>query len=153
MRTLQPRQVRRGIVMAEAAIVSFVFLMLMLIVFDLGVCVFRQFVVSQAARAGARTAIVHGANAPTANSFGGPWGPSEVTTLANSNDPRAVAIKPMLETCVLSSTNITVQWLDGNNNVGSRVEVTISTPNQPILTSWLGSSFNLQASSTMLIAH
>jgi Flp pilus assembly protein TadG len=153
MRLPQRRQARPGVALVEGAIVSFVFLTLILVTIDISIAVFRQFTISQAARAGARLAIVHGVNAPTAASFGGPWGPSQVTALASSNDARAVALAPKCQTCQLSQTQITMQWPDGNNNVGSRVQVTITTVHQPILTSWLGLAYTLQASSTMLIAH
>src|SRR3954466_11950835 len=66
---------RRGGVLVEAAITTSVFLTLVVGMIDLGIYVFRTHVITQAARQGARTAIVHGSLAPSGWN-GGPWGPT-----------------------------------------------------------------------------
>src|SRR5262245_26201074 len=59
------RSARRGAVLAEAAIVIFVFLILVFGMMDLGIGVARNNALSQAARQGVRQAIVHGRLAPS----------------------------------------------------------------------------------------
>lgn len=154
MRRLQHRTDRRGEVLAEAALITLVFFVLILGMIDLGIGVFRQNTLSQAARHGVRQAIVHGSLAPTGWD-GGPWGPSTIEVFASaSGSPMATAVGPMLVSCELEETKIRVEWLDGGNNVEQRVRVTITTPYRPILTALFGNpSITLTASSTMPIAH
>lgn len=147
------RRARRGAVAVEGAIISSVFLLLMLVMIDIGVAVFRQYVISQAARHGARQAIVHGLNAPSTGGFGGPWGTGTLTVMAHENEPRANAIRPMCQTCKLDETQIVVEWPQNSNDVGRPVRVTVTTPYRPILLSLIGTGWTLRASSTMLIAH
>ena len=74
MRCPNERVCRRGAAMVEAAIILPVFLLLIFGMIDVGMGVFRNNLLSEAARHGARQAIVHGAFAPTGWD-GGPWGP------------------------------------------------------------------------------
>lgn len=142
---------RRGASLVEAAITTTVLVMLMLGMVDLGMGVFRNHVISEAARQGARQACVHGAQANVLGS----WGPTTIGPIAgNSGDSRVAGMLPYLTGVDLSTTNVTFQWPDGNNNVESRVEVTVTTTWPPMLTSLFGASaYTLSASSTIQIAH
>lgn len=154
MRRAERRPVRRGAALAEAAIIIPVFLTLVLGMLDLGLCVARFNALSQAARQGARQASVHGSLA-LASWNGGPWGPSTVNLpLSTQNNDMVNAVSPSLVGCPTDSTYVQMQWLDNSNDFGKRVQVTITSTYQPMVTFIFGSpTFNLSASSTMLIAH
>jgi hypothetical protein len=145
-------------VTAEAGIVIPVFLTLVLGAMDLGVGVLRYNTLSQAARQGARQAIIHGELAPR-SWHGGPWGPNtiscSVATPAGNNAYWVVdAASPVLVNCPPSRTRIRVEWPDGGNAVGDRVRFTVTTDYQPILAFVFGApAIPLSASSTMPIAH
>src|SRR5262245_23946616 len=91
----QPLSVkRRGATLVEGAVVLLAFLLLILGVIDLGVGVLRYHVVAQAARAGARQAIVHGNQSPRATSS---WGPGTVTVKGDDTSSEVSnAVRPYL---------------------------------------------------------
>jgi hypothetical protein len=131
-------------------------LTLMLGLVDLGVGVFRNHIVSESARQGARQAIVHGANA----SVLGSWYSSTPLVYQNisstTTDPHLTGLLPYLTGLDLSTVTVTYQWPDSThqNQVESPVEVTVTTTWSPILTSLFGAGpYKLSASSTMPIAH
>lgn len=150
MRPRNTKTSRRGASMVEAAIILPIFLTLILGMLDLSVGVFRQHVVSQAARHGARRAIVHGKMAPPKTTA---WGTAAYTGNGDASDEIATAIKPSLTGLDPAQTTIQVQWIDGSNDVESRVRVTVSTTWTPIMLALLGGQKTLTASSTMPIAH
>ena len=152
-------QPRRGAVTAEAALVLPVVLVLILGMFDLGVGVLRFNTLSQAARQGARQAMVHGANAP-AGWNGGRWRPgvggtpNAIDEVSTASVPAVDAIRPFLVNCPPSQTRVRIEWLNSNDDVGSSVRVTVTSQYQPLLTVVFGgSSIPLTSSSTMPIAH
>ena len=143
---------RRGATAVETAIVMLVLLTLVFGMLDLGVAIFRHHNLAQAARQGARKAIVHG----NLSSQLGAWGPETVTCKASDPSPIAEAIRPFLVSLDLSKVDIVVEWLDGGNDgmSGHRVQVRVSAPYKPIMTFIFGNpSFTLRAESTMPIAH
>src|SRR5713226_3396638 len=124
---------RPGATMAETGIVLLTFLITVVGMIDLGVAVLRQHTISEAARYGARLACVHGQycgnSTPSWN--GGAWGPSQIGPITASttgtpiiDEMRTNYLQDLVD---LSNTTIKVQWLDGNYNVESRVEVTVQT--------------------------
>ena len=116
---------------------------------DLSILVFRSHVCAQAARQGARMAIVRGALAPPELDE---WGPAPYNGLANSGDAIASAIQPFLDNVVdLGATTISILWLDGSTDLESRVRVRISTPYSPFF--FGGPTWTLSGESTMPIAH
>jgi Flp pilus assembly protein TadG len=146
------RRSRRGATVVELSIVLGIFILLTLGMFDLGLGVFRYHILANAARQAARRAIVHGASA----NLLGSWGPTSVSVLANESgkpivDGPADGIQPILVLCDLENTRITLDWIDNNNAVGSRVRATVTSDYQPVLT--LLWPVTLSASSTMQIAH
>jgi hypothetical protein len=157
MRLRRHSRARRGATLVEGAIIASAFLLLLLGMIDLGVGVFRHNVISQAARHGVRRAIVHGEKVLPGYD-GGRWKPSASNTVgpvaaSASSHPILAEIRPMLVACNPDATMVTVDWLDSGDAVEQRVRVTITTPYQPILTSFFGGSITLTASSTMPIAH
>ena len=158
MRVRSPRR-RRGATLVEAAIVLGAFLTLVLGMLDLAVGVLRYHVVSEAARQGARLAIVHGALC-LPDYDGGPWGPAPLDVAGTAdNVPLVAALKRpnppgFLTALDLTETRIHVEWPDGGNQPDQLVRVTVSTSYRPILTFLFGNPrFMLRATSTMPIAH
>ncbi|NQV28384.1 MAG: pilus assembly protein [Rhodopirellula sp.] len=147
---LDPRMTdaRCGAVMVETAIVLSVFLLLILGTLDLGIATYRYNTLSQAARQGARQAIVHGKLAPPAMTA---WGPATYTGTAGDGSVYAQAVSPMLVGFTLSNVTIKVEWPDGGNTLQQRVRYTVTTPYQPAF--FFGSTSTLSAVSTMPIAH
>lgn len=151
---------RRGATIVETAITLPIFLILLLGMVELGIAVFRQHVVSQAARQATRRAIIHGKMAIPAV---GKWGPATFEGPADfdgDNDEGspasaiAASIRPYLTGLNKTQTMIRVEWLDGSNDVHSRVRARITTPHQPFITFLFGSSaWTLTGASTMPIAH
>jgi hypothetical protein len=161
MRQRQHHAARHGATMTELAIIASAAAMLLLGSIDLGTAVFRNHVLSNAAREGARKAMVHGQFAQSGWNQG-PWGPGSTyptsvpytVNAGNNSDTIASTIQPFLAGMNPNNVTITVAWPDGNNNVESRVQVTLSTTWQPLLLFIFGNrTVNLSASSTMPIAH
>ncbi len=143
---------RRGATVAELAVVMGIFLTLVLGMLDLGLGVFRYNLLAQAARQGARQAIVHGDMADRL----GTWGPGAYSGTAADGTEIALAIQPLLRGIDPAQVSIQAEWLDGGNEVAEehRVRITVSTPYQPAMTFIFGNpTFTLEATSTMAIAH
>lgn len=142
---------RRGAAVTEVALILVPLLVLTLGLFDAGVAVFRYHIVAEAARHGARTAIVHGDRANP----GAQWGPAQIDAVASSSGiPILTKIQPVLVGCDLSQTQITVDWPEGSNEFGKPVTVTISTEYVPVVAALTNyGPITLSASSTMTIAH
>jgi hypothetical protein len=143
---------RRGVTTVEAALVILVFMTLVLGMLDLGLAVFRNHLVCEAARQGARQAIVHGSLAPSSM---GVWGPDPVGPVP-ANDPGALAqaVQPFLADFDPAVVTVQARWLDGGNEPGQRVQVTVQAT-YSLMLPWLvgATSLPLRASSTMPIAH
>ncbi|HVK13545.1 MAG TPA: TadE/TadG family type IV pilus assembly protein [Gemmataceae bacterium] len=154
MRTRANRPARRGAATTEAALVLPVFLTLVLGAIDVSVGVARYNSLSQAARHGARQAMVHGSKAPSEWN-GGPWGPGPVDQPASAAGVPAVdADRPLLALCPLDESRVRVEWLDGSNEPGKPVRVTVTSTYRPMLTFLFGNpAIAITASSTMPIAH
>lgn len=160
MRRLRQRD-RRGATVLEMALWLGLFLLITLGMLDLGLGVFRYHIVSQAARLGARRAIVHGELATAL----GVWGPTAINTTGDDQStpimidspedpPLAVGLGDLLVTCDRENTTVDVEWPSGSNAFGEPVRVTVTTPHTPVF-AWIfpGGTINLTASSTMAIAH
>jgi len=136
--------------MVEFAIVVLVFATLVLGMLDLGYGVFQYHIVAEAARQGARQAIVHGGLADRL----GPWGPASYSGNGNDTHPLAEAIRPYLVGLDPAEVTIEAVWLDGANGLDDRVQITVGTPFRPIITFiFKRPVFDLEATSTMRIAH
>jgi Flp pilus assembly protein TadG len=110
-----------------SALVEFTFIAVMMIVVMLGIVEMGRYVlvyttVANAARAGARYAIVHGADR-TGTGADGPSGPgstAQVKTIVND-----FASAGLLN---VSNLNITVNYPNGTNTADSPVTVTVTYP-------------------------
>jgi Flp pilus assembly protein TadG len=166
-----PRRGRRGATLVEAAIAITVFMTLVFCMLNLGILMFRKHVVTEAARQGARSAIVHGylaSNNPAINV----WGPtppylpaltsgslysgstSYTVQADDASDDLAATIRPYLVGLDPSTVTIQIQWPDGDNALGSRVTVSVTAADPDLMPFNLsGASITLGASSTMTISH
>jgi len=146
------RRLRRGATAIELALVLMLFLTLVLGMLDLGIAVFRYHIVAEAARQGARRAIVHGKLADKL----GVWGPESFSVTGEDGHALVTGIQPLLEGLDLSQVTVTAEWPDGGNDpqADNRVRVTVSVPYQPIMIFIFGDyPLTLTGSSTMYIAH
>jgi Flp pilus assembly protein TadG len=150
--------VRRGVTLVETAVTLPAFLLLVLGTLDLSIGLMRHNIISDAARQGARKAIVNGELSAT------PWGPGRIDVPATaSGHPIVQVIQPSLVGFDLAQTRIIVEWLgddgvvgtsDDSNKLEKPVRVTVQTPYRPLITYIFGSpSITLSASSTMSIIH
>jgi Flp pilus assembly protein TadG len=147
----QARAARRGATLVEFAVVLSVFLLLILGTLDLGIATYKYNTLSQAARQGARQAVVHGALAAPAMTE---WGPSAYEGTAADGSEQAQAVTAMLAGFKLSEVTIRVEWIDGGNKVQQRVRYSVSTEYRPIVSSFFSqASYTLSAASTMPITH
>jgi hypothetical protein len=166
-----PRSRRRGATLVEAAVSISLFLTLVVGMLDLGITLFRRHVLSQAARQGARIAIVHGYLAPN-HSAADSWGPTpsyfpalgsrslyadaayQEVRADDPNDALAAAIRPYLPGIDPSTVTLQIAWPEGDNDVGNRVTVTVTAPASHVLRMFAtGPGAVLGASSTMTIVH
>jgi hypothetical protein len=152
MKRITPDQrTRRGAAVAEAAIVMSVFLLILLGSIDLALVVLRDNTLADAARQLARTAIVRGERA---EAIATPWGPEAYTGTAGDDTAYAAVIRPILVTLDPETVQIRLDWPDGGNADGDRVEVTLSTEHHSLLPSLVGAEpYRLHATSTMPIEH
>jgi Flp pilus assembly protein TadG len=109
------------------ALVEFTFIAVMLVVVMLGIVEMGRYVlvyttVANAARAGARYAIVHGADR-TGTGVDGPSGPGSTTQVQT-------VVKDFASAGLLnvSNLNITVNYPNGTNTADSPVTVTVTYP-------------------------
>lgn len=159
MRSTFRRPQRRGAVTTEAALLLPIFLTVTVAMLDLGVGVLRFNTLSNAARQGARQAMVHGEHAP-AGWNGGRWRPGTgaganvIDEVSTVDTPPVNAVRPMLVNCPPSETRVRYEWMNANDEVGSSVRCTVTSQYQPLLTVVFGgSAISLTSSSTMPIAH
>jgi Flp pilus assembly protein TadG len=145
------RRRRSGATLVEGAVVLGVLFLLVLAMLDLGILVFRQHVLSSAARHLSREASVHGSRATLL----GPWGPNNVGPVAASHTgPIPSAVRPELFGMDPAEVTVTAEWPDGTNEAGSRVRITLTTDHRLVLASVFGSSpRRLVATSTVPISH
>lgn len=152
---LVPPNRRRGVTLLESAFAIMVFLILVFGALDMGLAISRYQLLSHIAHEVARQTIVHGEfSAPV----GGPWGPSAYSATADAGDDIANVAKDALEknrfaAFTSSEVTVSINWPDGDNDVGSRIQVTAAAQYSPI-TFVLGAiPITLQAGSEMQIAH
>ncbi len=151
MNRARTRKPPRGAALVEAAITLPVFVLLIFGLFDLGLCTFRYHALSNAARQGARKAVVHGNLTPRKLST---WGPKSTTVVGSDGGEVATEIRPFLGGMSPKTVSILMEWPDGDCAPESRVRVTLSTTHPFLLTSVFGGSpRSLTASSTMRITH
>jgi Flp pilus assembly protein TadG len=140
MRILRKEQ---GDAMVEFSIVAVLFMILLLSVVEMSRMVLVYTTMANAARAGARYAIVHGGD--RTGTVGTYYGPS---TPGNTTEVQTVA-KNFASAGLVKVSNLTVNvtYPDGNNAAGSRVDVSVSYVYDPLL-GYFSSILNKTLSST-----
>lgn len=134
---------RHATTVLELAVVLPVILLLILGTIDFGLVMYATGAVSEAARAGARYAMVHGSMAAV------PVGPAaNNATVQSVVQEYAVALIP-------ANLTVTSSWGLGSNTVGNPVTVTVNykCPLSIGHLSGLGSTVTVQGQTTMLITH
>ena len=131
IRGFQRLRADRGSTLVEFSLVGFMFIIVLLGVVEMGRMVLVYTTVANAARTGARYAIVHGGTRTGVGATGvnGPSGPGNTTQVETVVQNFASA--GLLNT---SNLTITVAYPDGNNKAGSKVDVTVTYPYDPLVT-------------------
>ena len=138
---------RRGVTAVESAVVLSSVLVLVFGAFEIGVMTLRQSALSEAARLGARAAIVRGADSSLET-----VGPDPILCNAEASNPIANACRRMLPTMSPQEVTIEVEWPEGNE-LDDEVKVTISYPHRftiPIIGA--KSELVLESQSRMIIS-
>ena len=117
--------------MVEFGLVAVLLVMVLLSVVEMGRMLLVYTTMANAARAGARYAIVHGGQR-TGSGLDGPSGPS---CGPNSCPAINTVVSHFASTGLLDSTKVTtsVTYPDGTNTPGSRVTVTVSYAYDPMI--------------------
>lgn len=116
-----------GSSMIEFSLIAVMFVMLLLSVVEMGRLILVYTTLANAVRAGARYAIVHGADRTGSGSTGpsGPGSTTQVETVVKN-----IAKAGLLNT---NQLNITVKYPDGTNDAGSPVSVSATYTYDPML--------------------
>ncbi len=150
MRLCSTRTGRSAVTTVEGAVIFLVLLVLVLGVLDLIIRSYRQDILSMSAHHATRQAMVRGSKSDQLGS----WGPTTVGPIkASDSDPIAKAVRQRLVGIEPSSVSIKAVWLDGTNDPGNRVEITVSATYQPIIPFLFGSSVTLEGKSIQFISH
>lgn len=127
-----------GQAMVENAILSIVFFTLLLFVVDGGRILWNYVTVADAARIGARYAVVHGSKSTA------PVGPGNYTALVQN-------VRSAIVGLTTANLTVTATWTP-NNSPGSSVTVDVTYLVQPITgIFWRGQTLTLRARSVMVI--
>jgi len=123
-------QADEGSTIIEFSLVAIMFIIVLLGVVELGRMVLVYTTMANAARAGARYAIVHGADR-TGSGVDGPSGPGSPCTCTQIT----TVVKNFASAGLLDTANltVTVSYPNGSNAAGKPVTVTVSYPYDPII--------------------
>lgn len=126
-RTARFWKMDRGSTLVEFSLIAFMFIMILLGVVEMGRMVLVYTTVANAARAGARYAIVHGGDR-TGSGVNGPSGPGSTTQIQTvvQNFASAGLVN-------VSNLNVNVTYPNGANTAGSPVSVTVSYTYDPLI--------------------
>ena len=115
-----------GSSLVEFALISFMFVIVLAGVVEMGRMVLVYTTIANAAREGARYAIVHGADQTVS-----PSGPGNPCTCPNVK----TVVKNFASAGLVDITalTITVSYPDGDNNAGSHVNVKVTYPYDPFV--------------------
>jgi Flp pilus assembly protein TadG len=130
MRNCLVRRLRgeEGSSLVEFSLVSFLFIILLLSVVEMGRMVLVYNTMANCSRAGARYAIVHGGDRTIVSGVDGPSGPGntiQVETVVK-NYAKAGLVNP-------ANLVVTVAYPNGSSKAGSPVTVTVQYPYNPIV--------------------
>jgi Flp pilus assembly protein TadG len=132
--------------MVEFSLVAVMFVMLLLGVVELGRMILVYTTIAQAAKAGARYAIVHG-SFRTGTGVDGPSGPGNTTQVQTVVQNFASAGPLQTSSLTTTVTYPTISGLCGTNQPGCPVQVTVSYPFTPLL-GYFNSMLSVSLSST-----
>ena len=137
-----------GQALAEFAMVSLVFFMLVFGMVDIGRAVWHYNTLAQATREGTRYAIVHGADSSD------PSGPGSASYTPPNSDTQVSQVVENHATS-LNAELLTVEatWTDGTNDPGSRVTVSAQYTFEPLFNMFGILAFDMSSSSTMRITN
>lgn len=116
-----------GSALIEMSLITVMFILVLLSVVEVGRMVLVYTTVANAARAGARYAIVHGSDRTTSG-VNGPSGPGSTTQIQTV--VKNFASGGLLTTSLLT---INVSYPDGTNTPGSRVNVQVAYQYDPLV--------------------
>lgn len=136
----------KGSSLIEFAVSAFLLVMVLLSIVEFGRMLLVYNAVANAARAGVRYAIVHGGNR-TGSGVNGPSGPG-------ANPPEVVTwVQTIGGTGMLNSAQLTINvtYPDGSNGTGSRVNVQVTYPYDPLV-AYFPVAVNLSSTSEGVIA-
>jgi Flp pilus assembly protein TadG len=127
IRGIERSKADRGSALVELSLILFMFIIMLFGVVELGRLVLVYTAVANAARCGARYAIVHGGD-QTASGVNGPSGPGNTTQVQT-------VVQNFASSGLLDPTRliITVAYPNGVNSAGSPVSVTVSYPYDPLI--------------------
>jgi len=133
----------------EVAMVGLLFVITVIGMIDVGRAVWNYNTVAQAAREGARYAVVHGSRSSD------PSGPGSSSFTAPDQDTKVTAIvRKNASGLDLDSLTVSAQWPDATNERDARVKVTASYAFEPAFSHLLGlPSITLTSSSIMKVAY
>jgi hypothetical protein len=144
------RRQRSGTAIVESAMIVSVLALLLIGMLEMSLMLMNHTSMAEGARRIARAAIVHGDRCSSM----GPWGPADVSIQGDAAHPAAEVLREILFTLPPADVQIDIRWLDGDNNAGDRVRVTVQHMHQPIVPAWgWNTGLTLRGSSTMQIAH
>jgi Flp pilus assembly protein TadG len=142
---------RRGVTAVEGAIVLSVLVVVVLGMLDLSLLVLESNTLAEASRRLCRQAMVHGQMASPQMTI---WGPASVSGTANDGTEYAEALNPELVTFDLNQVSYAINWPDGGDQPGNRVQVTVNYQYQPLMPLILGTnSVPITMETTMEVAH
>jgi hypothetical protein len=142
---------RRGAAIVEGAIVLGSLFVVLFGMLDLALLVLESNTAAEASRRLCRTAVVHGQMASPQMTI---WGPATVIGNAGDGTEYAQALNPELVTFNLSKVSYTINWLDGSNQPGYRVQVIVNFEYQPLMPFLVGgSAIPITMETTMQVAH
>ncbi len=142
---------RCGATLVEVAVVLGSLFIVLFGMLDLSLLVLESNTAAEASRRLCRTAVVHGQMASPQMTV---WGPATVTGNAGDGTEYAQALSPELVTFNLSNVNYTINWLDGSNQPGKRVQVVVNFQYQPLMPFLVGgSAIPVTMDTTMQVAH
>ena len=116
-----------GQTLVEFSLVAVIFIILLLSVVEMGRMILVYTAISNAAKAGARYAIVHGADR-TGSGYDGPSGPGSTTQIETV--AKNYASSGLLDS---NNVNVTVTYGAAGNQPGSTVTVSVSYTYDPLV--------------------
>lgn len=127
----------QGSALIEFSLIAFMFIIILLGIVELGRMVLVYTTLANAARAGARYAIVHGGDLTTGAS--GPGNTAQIQTVVEN-----FASAGLLNT---NNLTVTVTYPNGINTAGGLVSVAVSYPYDPLV-AYFSSTLNVTMGST-----